>query len=211
MSHVLTFDEKTAAVVCTEAAAVVRDGGVLAMLTDSLYGLGVNPFDGAAVRRVCAIKGREEGKPILVLIAARSQLNGLVGPLPQAAVKLMDQFWPGPLTIVCPAAPGLSAMLTAGTGTIGVRLPAHPLLAQLLRQTGPLTGTSANRAGMPPGRTAVEVERALGSDVDLILDGGPSGGIVPSTVVDVTRGAAKLIREGPVSWQDVEKVLGRVV
>jgi len=211
MTRVLTFDERTADIACAEAAAVARDGGVLAMPTDSFYGLGANPFDEAAVRRLCACKGREEGKPILVLIADRSQLNGLTGPLPRAAVALMDRFWPGPLTIVCPAASGLSEALTAGTGTIGVRLAAHPLLRRLLRQTGPLTGTSANRAGKPPARTAAEVERALGADVDLILDGGPSAGTVPSTVVDVTSGAAKLIREGPVGWQDIQTVLGCVL
>ena len=209
VTRVRKLDETTAEVVCEEVAAVVRAGGVLAMPTDSVYGLGVNPFDETAVRRLCAIKGRDEGKPILVLIADRSQLQGVVGTLPAAAAKLMDRFWPGPLTIVCPAAPALPKALTAGTGTIGVRLAAHPLLVRLLRHVGPLTGTSANRSGDAPARTAEEVEQLLGGDVDLILDGGPSAVTAPSTVVDVTGQTVRLVREGPIAWMAIQSVLER--
>jgi L-threonylcarbamoyladenylate synthase len=209
MTRVRTLDESTADAVCGEAAAVARAGGMLAMPTDSFYGLGVNPFDEAAVRRLCAVKGRDEGKPVLVLIVDRAQLKDLVGPLPAAAIALMDRFWPGPLTIVCPAAPALPEILTAGTGTIGVRLAAHPLLAKLLRRAGPLTGTSANRSGDAPARTAREVEQVLGDDVELILDGGPSIATAPSTVVDATGHVVRLVREGPVAWTAIQNVLGR--
>jgi L-threonylcarbamoyladenylate synthase len=209
MTRVRRLDGTTADAVCEEAAAVARAGGMLAMPTDSFYGLGVNPFDAAAVRRLCAVKGRDEGKPILVLIADRAQLKDLVGPLPAAATALMDRFWPGPLTIVCPAAPALPEVLTAGTGTIGVRLAAQPLLAKLLRHAGPLTGTSANRSGDAPARTAREVERVFGGDVELILDGGPSIATTPSTVVDATGRSVRLVREGPVTWTAIQNVLGR--
>jgi len=180
-----------------DVVRAVRNGGVLAMPTDSFYALGASAHDDAAVRRVCAIKGERARKPILVLIADRSQLAGLVERVPPAAEALMDRFWPGPLTIVFPAAPHLPAALTAGTGTIGVRQPAHPMLQRLLRETGPLTGTSANRSGAEPARTAQDVEDALGNDVDLIVDGGPSPGPLPSTVVE-TVSAVRVLREGPI-------------
>lgn len=188
------------------AVRVVRNGGVIAMPTDSFYALGACVFDDAAVRRVCAIKGQREHKPILVLIADRSQLAALVARIPPAAAVLMDRFWPGPLTIVFPASPHLPALLTAGTGTIGVRWPAHPMLQRLLRESGPLTGTSANRTGAEPARTAQEVEDALGSDVDLIVDGGPSSGPLPSTVVE-TVGAVRVLREGPIPCEAIEAAL----
>jgi L-threonylcarbamoyladenylate synthase len=180
-----------------DAVRVVRNGGVIAMPTDSFYALGACACDDAAVRRVCAIKGERARKPILVLIADRTQLTTLVARIPPAAEALMDRFWPGPLTIVFPAAPHLPAALTAGTGTIGVRWPAHPMLQRLLRETGPLTGTSANRSGAEPARTAQDVAEELGNEVDLIVDGGPSPNQLPSTVVE-TVGAVRVLREGPI-------------
>jgi L-threonylcarbamoyladenylate synthase len=120
----------------------------------------------------------------------------------------MDRFWPGPLTIVFPASPHLPAALTAGTGTIGVRLPAQPLLVKLLRATGPLTGTSANRAGASPARTALDVEQNLGSEVDLILDGGPASATLPSTVVEATE-VVRLLREGPIGRTVLKAVLAQ--
>ncbi|MGH7260013.1 MAG: L-threonylcarbamoyladenylate synthase [Nitrospiraceae bacterium] len=189
-----------------DAVNVVRNGGLIAMPTDSFYALGASVFDEAAVRRVCTIKGQREHKPILALIADRAQLAALVARIPPAAEVLMDRFWPGPLTIVFPASPRLPAVLTAGTGTIGVRWPAHSLLQRLLRETGPLTGTSANRSGAEPARTAQDVEEALGSDVDLIVDGGPSSGPLPSTVVE-TVGTVRVLREGPIRRAAIEAAL----
>ncbi len=208
MAPVRIFREDTGVAIAREAARLVRDGGVLAMPTDSFYALGACAFDEAAVRRVCAIKGQRAQKPILVLIADRSQLERLVASVPPAATVLMERFWPGPLTIVFPASPRIPAVLTAGTGTIGVRLPEQPLLAQLLHATGPLTGTSANRSCEPPAQTALDVERSLGSDVDLILDGGPASATVPSTVVDVTE-TVRVLREGPVTREALKALLDR--
>jgi L-threonylcarbamoyladenylate synthase len=208
MAQVRIFREDTGAAVVSEAARLVREGGVVALPTDSFYALGASAFDEAAVRRVCAIKGQRGQKPILVLIADRSQLDGLVASVPPAATVLMDRFWPGPLTIVFPASPRIPATVTAGTGTVGVRLPAQPLLAQLLHATGPLTGTSANRSGESPAQAALDVERSLGSDVDLILDGGPSSATVPSTVVDATS-TVRVVREGPITRAALKAVLER--
>lgn len=200
------FRENAADALVRETVRIVRNGGVLAMPTDSFYALGACAFDEAAVHRICAIKGQREQKPILVLIAERAQLDALVACVPPAAAVLMDRFWPGPLTIVFPASSRLPAALTAGTGTIGVRLPAQPLLAKLIRATGPLTGTSANRSGAVPARTAREVEQSLGHEVDLILDGGPATAMSPSTVVETT-GAARVLREGQIGRMAVQAVL----
>jgi len=203
---VRTFHEAVCDTVADEAARILRDGGVIAMPTDSFYALGACVFNERAVRRVCAIKGQREAKPILVLIGDRSQLDALVSCVPPAAAVLMDRFWPGPLTIVLPASPRLPAALTAGTGTVGVRLPALSRLAALLRAAGPLTGTSANRSGAPPARSAREVEHGLGQDVDLILDGGPASATLPSTVVEATD-TVRVIREGPIARTTIGTVL----
>jgi L-threonylcarbamoyladenylate synthase len=190
-----------------EAANRLLDtGGVLAIPTESYYALGVRAGDGEAVRRVCAIKGRGDHKPILVLISNRAQLAQLVTDVPDAAQILMDQFWPGPLTLVFPAVAHLPQELTRGTGTVGIRQPARPDLLHLLHHVGPLTGTSANRTGHSPVRTAEQVLDQLGGDVDLILDGGETSGGLPSTLVDIT-GSVRVLREGPVSREAIRAVL----
>lgn len=188
-----------------EAAQVARAGGVLAVPTESFYALGASATASAAVSRVQAIKGRPDGKPLLVLIARREQVAAFVLDVPQAGAILMQRCWPGPLTIVFPAAAGLPDGLTAGTGTVGLRLSAWPTLQEILCETGPLTGTSANVSGRPPMRTAEEVEAAFGSQVDLILDAGPTPGGAPSTVVTVN-GPPQILREGPVSRQQLQAV-----
>lgn len=202
------FREDADDTVLSEAARIVQGGGVIAMPTESVYALGACAFDEAAIRRICAIKGERAQKPILVLIADRSQLDALVARVPPAAAVLMDRFWPGPLTIVFPASPRLPVALTAGTGTIGVRMPAQPLLATLLRVTGPLTGTSANRSGAVPAQTAGEVAHSLGPEVNLILDGGPASATRPSTVVAVAE-RVQVLREGPIERATVQAVLAQ--
>jgi L-threonylcarbamoyladenylate synthase len=208
MALVRAFRGDADETILSEAARIVRRGGVIAMPTDSFYALGACALDEPAVRRVCAIKGQRESKPILVLISDRSQLDALAACVYPGAAVLMDRFWPGPLTIVFPASPHLPVALTAGTGTIGVRLPAHPLLVKLLRVTGPLTGTSANRAGASPAQMTLDVEQNLGHEVDLILDGGPAAATLPSTVVDATEGV-RLLREGPIGRTALESVLAQ--
>lgn len=193
-----------------EAGRLAQAGGVLAVPTESFYALsasvGSTACQAEAIRRVGHIKGRADGKPLLVLIADQAQLASLVASVPRAATVLMQQFWPGPLTIVFPAAEDLPDELTAGTGTVGVRLSAYPILQEVLRRTGPLTGTSANRSGAPPARTAEEVGKAVGAEVDMILDGGPTPAARPSTVVDVS-GAVRVLREGPIASAQILAVL----
>jgi L-threonylcarbamoyladenylate synthase len=206
MSRRLPLTPDPSADVLEAANRLVSTGGVLAMPTESYYALGVRAWDGEAVHRVCSIKGRRDDKPILVLISDRAQLMQLVSDVPRAAQILMDRFWPGPLTLLFHAVSHLPQELTRGTGTVGVRQPARQDLLHLLHHVGPLTGTSANRTGHSPVRTAEQVLEELGEDVDLILDAGETPGGLPSTLMDIT-GAIRVLREGPVNRETIQAVL----
>jgi L-threonylcarbamoyladenylate synthase len=192
-----------------EAGEVVRDGGVIAFPTETFYGLGVDPFNVRAVQRLYDLKGRSpQTRPLLVLIRSRDELSALVSEIAPDAERLMEACWPGPLTLVFRASVAVPTVLTAGTGTIGVRLSAYPEARRVLEVIGgPLTGTSANRTGQPPATTTEEVERAFGAAVDLIVNGGPTPGGLPSTVVDTTVSPPRLIREGCVSQAVLRAVL----
>jgi len=206
MAVIESYSAMNSDVLFPRIAGLVRAGGILAIPTETYYGLGTNPFDGAAVTRLLSIKGRPDGKPILILIGDQAQLHDLVSDVSPAAQALMETFWPGPLTLVFPAAKDLPLSVTAGTGTVGVRHTSHAALARLLRRTGPLTGTSANRSGEPPVQTAAEVEQMIGAVVDMIVDGGPTQGGLPSTVVSVCD-RVRMIREGPIDRAMVEQAL----
>ncbi len=195
MALVLPFTDTTCESILPQVRRVLATQGLLALPTETYYGLAVSPTDETAVRRLIELKGRPPEKPILVLIGGRDQLRSLVASIPPAAAVLMDLLWPGPLTIVFPAAAGLSPLLTAGTGTIGIRWSPLATLQRLLMQTGPLTGTSANRSSEPPLDEAESVQRALGPRLDLILDGGRTPGGSASTIVDA-RDQPRLLRAG---------------
>ena len=197
MASIEGYAASTVPVLADLLRRVLGESGLIALPTESFYGLAVAPFDEQALAKLWHIKGRSQGKPILVLIGDRSQLEPFVRSVPRAADVLMNAFWPGPLTIVFAAAHGLSNAVTAGTGSVGIRLSAWQPLVDLLRRVGPVTGTSANREGMPPPRTAEEVQDSLGDAVDLIVDAGPTAGGPPSTVIDV-RGPIRIIRNGTI-------------
>jgi L-threonylcarbamoyladenylate synthase len=208
MTNTRTIEAGLTPAVLEETRAVLRSGGVIAMPTESFYALGVSPLDAGALARLTRIKGREDGKPILILVADRASLGDFVSGVPPSADLLMQAFWPGPLTIVLPACSGLPDMLTAGTGTIGVRQPDHRGLVHLLREVGPLTGTSANRSGAPPAQSAAEVQVAVGGEIDVILDGGRTAGGLASTVV-TTVGTVRVLREGRIPREKIVEVLAR--
>ncbi len=197
MATIERYAASTVPVLADRVRRVLGESGLIALPTESFYGLAVAPFDEQALARLWQVKGRSEGKPILVLIGDRSQLEPFVRSIPPAATVLMNAFWPGPLTIVFAAALGLSDALTAGTGSVGIRLSAWQPLVDLVRRVGPVTGTSANREGVPPPRTAEAVQHSLGDALDLIIDAGPTPGGQPSTVIDV-RGPIRMIREGSI-------------
>lgn len=191
------YGASTLPVLAELVRSVLEESGLIALPTESFYGLAAAPFDEQALARLWQVKGRSEGKPILLLIGDESQLGPLIRSIPPAGRLLMKAFWPGPLTIVFPAAVGLSDAVTAGTGSVGVRFSSWEPLANLLRRVGPMTGSSANREGQPPPRTAREVQDSLGDVLDLIVDAGPTPGGHPSTVIDV-RGPIRIVRDGAI-------------
>ncbi len=178
---------------------VIKAGGVIAYPTDTFYGLGVDPRNQAAVRRLFDIKGRQTGQPILLLIKSSAEVKVWAANVTPAAEELMKNFWPGPLTLVFSAKQGVLAELTGATGTIGLRVPGNELTRKLLEFLGTaLTGTSANSSGGPEPRTARDVADDIGGRIDLVLDAGMAAGGRPSTILDVSNGPPKVIRAGAV-------------
>ncbi len=206
MASILHIPSQPSASFWLPIVDLVRHGGLLAVATESTYAIAASVSVAHALDRVVKVKRRPSGKPILVLIADRNQLNALVNAVPSWAEAVLNAWWPGPLTVIFPAQSHVSPVLTAGTGTIGVREPAPAFLRTLLHHTGPLTGTSANRSGDVPCRTAEEVRASLGRDVDMILDTGPAPGHPPSTLFSVVDKPV-MLRTGPVSAREIQSVL----
>jgi L-threonylcarbamoyladenylate synthase len=193
----------------SDAGRIVADGGVIAFRTDTFYGLGADPFDRNAVRRIWGLKGREEGKPILVLIADMNEADRFFDQY-EAVKAVAVGHWPAPLTLISVARPDLPIELTAGTNSIGVRLPDHENVRALVRVCGgALTATSANPSGQAPARTALEVQTYFPTGVDLIIDGGEVEATLPSTVLDLTGPIPHVVREGAVPTSELEDILKR--
>ncbi|HEX8354928.1 MAG TPA: L-threonylcarbamoyladenylate synthase [Pyrinomonadaceae bacterium] len=201
----LIYPDSTAA--REHASRLVADGGVVAFRTDTFYGLGSDPLSSDALERVNALKGRE-GKPVLVLMSDAREAGRLVSAVSRAFDVLAARHWPGALTLVASARAGVPELLTAGTGTVGVRLPDDEDARGIVRACGGLlTATSANPAGEPPARTAEEAALYFKEAPGLVLDGGASRSELPSTVVDVSGERARLIREGVVPRAELEATL----
>ena len=191
-----------------QAARIIARGGVIAFRTDTFYGLGANPFNLSAVQKIRQVKGREDDKPILVVISDSEEIDRLIPHRSKAFDDLTGRFWPGALTIIGQASNDMPGQLTAGTKTVGVRLPADDKVRALIAACGgTLTATSANVSGRPPARTAAEVEEYFGQTIDLIVDGGATTSESPSTVVDATTDEIKLVREGVVRWIEILSAL----
>ena len=183
-----------------EAAAVLADGGLVAFPTESFYGLGARALSADAVARVFDVKGRPADKPLLVLIDSPARAEALCAAIPDGARQLMARHWPGALTLVLAAAPGLPPALTAGTGTIGLRVPGHPVALGLVRAAGAaVTAPSANPSGAPPPTSADAVREYFADRIDLVLDGGPTEGGTGSTVADCTVWPPRVLRRGPIA------------
>jgi L-threonylcarbamoyladenylate synthase len=192
------------------AAAIetLRAGGLVAMPTDTVYGVGVALDAEDGLSRLFAAKDRQLDKAIVLLVADLEQA-ATVGVLSPAARILAERFWPGGLTLVLAQVPdsGLPAVLTGGAATIGVRIPDHDSPRSLARALGPLPVTSANVSGLPDARKAADVLAQLGSRVDLVLDGGPARGGVPSTVVDCSISAPRILRAGAIGPESIAAAL----
>ena len=185
--------------------AVISSGGVIAYPTDTFYGLGADPKNGSAVKRLFEIKARTPGSPILLLIKDAAAVAEWAADITPLAERLMRRHWPGPLTLVFKAHDSVIRELTGGTDTIGLRVPGSELTRSLLAYLGTaLTGTSANVSGGLSAQTAEEAGQTVGDAVDLILDGGMTTGGMPSTVVDVSGGMPRVIRLGAITEQTLQ-------
>jgi L-threonylcarbamoyladenylate synthase len=185
-----------------EATVLLRAGEVVAIPTDTVYGIAANPFCPGATKRLFAAKHRPRDVQVPVLVADADQALTLAVDAPEGAARLMERFWPGGLTIVLPRRPALEADLGEDDQTIGIRCPDHPAARRLCAEVGPLATTSANVHGGETPATATEVAALFGEEVPLVLDGGTCEG-APSTVVDCTGPEPRLLRDGRVPWPEV--------
>lgn len=193
------------------AVHLLRSGKLVAFATETVYGLGADATNADAVRRIFKAKNRPGTNPLIVHVADARVARGFARQWPRAAEELADRFWPGPLTLVVPKAQSIVPEVTAGLETVGLRAPNHPLALQLLREFGgPIAAPSANRSNRVSPTTAGHVRRELGDAVDLILDGGPCQVGIESTVLDLTRNPAVILRPGAVTREQIEQVIGAV-
>lgn len=189
-----------------QAVACLQRGGIVAIPTETYYGLAVDPFNEEALRMLFCLKMRELHKPILVLMSEISQLSLIANFVPNTYQPLMEKFWPGPLTLIFPGCEKLSSLLTGGTDTVGIRISSNRLATQLCRMWGgPITATSANISGKVPARSADEVKLIFGAYIDCIIDGGTTPGGACSTVVGIHDDRLTLLREGQIDFPSILK------
>lgn len=192
-----------------KAVEVLRKGGIVAYPTDTLYGLGACIGNSEAVERIFQIKGRSPGMALPILVSSLEQMWELVTDVPPVAQRIAERLWPGPLTLVLPRSPSVPDAVVGGAPTVAVRWPAHPVPIALIKGAGsPITGTSANLSGRPPAHTASEVVKQLGKRIDFVVRQGPPPGGLGSTILEVTGGYVKMLREGPITLEDVEMACG---
>jgi L-threonylcarbamoyladenylate synthase len=203
-----TTDETQRSTGIASAVSAVKDGRLVVLPTDTVYGVGADAFDPAAVTALLAAKGRGRAMPVPVLVGSWQTIDGLAFAVPEAARELIHAFWPGALSIVVQQAPSLQWDLGEGRGTVMVRMPLHPVAIELLREVGPMAVSSANISGRPPAITADDARRQLGELVEVYLDAGPSQQQAASTVIDLTGTTPHILREGPVGAAEIATVLG---
>jgi L-threonylcarbamoyladenylate synthase len=212
MGRIWEWREADADAFFREANRLVSSGGIIALPTETFYALAAHPFQEKALERLFDLKERPPEKPVLLLVANPAMLASVAAGLPEPGAALISKFWPGPLTLILPAKPGLSGRLTGGTGTVGVRQPRQSVTGRLIHFLGhPLTGTSANRSGQPSLTSALEVERVFGGEVPLILDAGPCPGGLPSTIVDLCRHPPRLVRAGAIELARLRDVIPDII
>jgi len=198
-TEVLKIDDPE---VFDRAISILNSGGLIALPTDTVYGLAVDPWSGEAVSKLFKVKSRSELKSIPILLRGKASINEVAVDVPERVRAIAEKFWPGPLTIVVRRKSELPSEISV-TDTIGVRAPDHEFALNLLQMCGPIAATSANPSGQPAATTAEQVVSTLNGSIDLIVDGGESAGGVSSTVVDFTANTPELLREGPISLESV--------
>ena len=195
-----------------EAAEILQNGGVAAVPTETVYGLAANGLDETAVLKIFAAKGRPENKPISLFVPDMKAAESFCRNIPDAAYKLAEKFWPGPLTMILWRRENVPDVITAGGGTVGVRVPDNALTLALLEKTGlPLTGTSANLSGEESAMSGEEALQIFSGKIDGVVDGGACTGGVPSTIVDMTCEPPRVLRQGGIPREELEKAIGMVI
>lgn len=189
------------------AVTAVQQGGLVVLPTDTVYGVGADAFTPSAVTALLAAKGRGRNMPPPVLVGSVRAAAALAESLGAFGQDLIDEFWPGPLTLVFRAASTLKWDLGDTLGTVAVRMPLHPIALELLRKTGPMAVSSANRHGFPAATTVFEAESQLGYDISVYLNGGPCADNVPSTILDLTGTVPRLLRAGAINLDRLRKVV----
>ncbi len=193
------------------AAALIREGKLVAFPTETVYGLGANALDAQAVEKIFRVKGRPSTSPLIVHVASHQAARGLAAVWPESALKLSYRFWPGPLTLVLPKRDCIPAVVTAGLPTVGLRVPVNPVALALLAEAGvPIAAPSANRFSELSPTTAEHVRHSLGAEIDLILDGGPTEVGIESTVVSLAGPVPLLLRPGMISEAQIADVIGEI-
>jgi L-threonylcarbamoyladenylate synthase len=190
------------------AISAVKGGRLVVLPTDTVYGVGADAFDDAAVAALLSAKGRGRDMPVPVLVGSWHTIEGLVYTVPHAAKELIRAFWPGALSLVVQQAPSLQWDLGDAQGTVMLRMPLHPVAIEVLREVGPMAVSSANISGRPAAVTVQDAQHQLGDLVEVYLDAGPSTQQAASTIVDLTGTHPRVLRTGPVSAESVAKVLG---
>lgn len=194
-----------------EAAQILRDGGLVAFPTETVYGLGGNALDKEAAKKIYAAKGRPSDNPLIAHISCMEELAPLVREIPEAGRKLAKKYWPGPLTLVFPKSERVPYGTTGGLETVAVRMPSDPVAMKLIRLAGvPVAAPSANTSGRPSPTTANHVWQDLAGKIEMIVDGGPVGIGLESTIVDVSEGKPVILRPGAITWEMLREVLGEV-
>lgn len=194
-----------------EAARVLKEGGLVAFPTETVYGLGGNGLDSEACKNIYIAKGRPSDNPLILHISQISELRPIVREVPPAAQKLMDAFWPGPLTMIFPKSDIVPLTTTGGLDTVAVRFPSHPVALAIIRASGlPIAGPSANSSGKPSPTRASHVEFDLSGKIDMIVDGGAAEWGLESTIVDVSGEVPVILRPGAITKEMMESVVGEV-
>jgi L-threonylcarbamoyladenylate synthase len=197
--------------ILTQAAEILANGGIIAYPTETFYGLGADATNEKAIQKIFTVKGRNFKNPISLIIGQTDDIYPLVQDVPEIAQKLMAAFWPGALTIVFQASNKISPLLTAGTDKIGIRLSSHPGAQAIAQRLGrPLTATSANLSGAPECTQVSEVAEQIGDKIDAIVDLGQTTGDKVSTIIDVTCDPPVILREGIITRQSIENILGNI-
>ena len=196
----------------TDAAQIIRDGGLLGIPTETVYGLGANALDADACRRIYEAKGRPQNNPLIIHIPDESWLPRYCRELPASAYALARAFWPGPLTMILPKGDAVPLRTTGGLDTVGVRCPNHPVTLELIRRADvPIAAPSGNISGRPSPTTAAHMAEDMMSKIDGIIDGGPCGVGVESTIIDLTCTPPRLLRPGGLPLEALEAILGEVI